>query len=240
VKNNQVHLQEKTMAIIRDIHLNLETSHVMRREGIRKYGSVKQDITTLIHELLAEVETNRLLEPAIAYEIYPVTEINKQQLSVAGVKLHGSLFASVLPNAEELAVLLCTIGPRLESRVTEYLGRREPLRGTLLDGIGSAAVDSLAQAACRAVTKIALIHQQQASSPFSPGMPDFPITEQKQLFQLIPAEQIGVSLSASGVMVPLKSVSMVIGIGQGMLVRTQAEVCRRCNLSRTCHYRFVK
>lgn len=228
------------MTIIRDIHLNLETSQMMRREGIRKYGSVKPEIITLINEQLVEVESSHLLEPAIAYEIYPVTEINKQRLSLAGIELHGSLFASVIPSAEELAVVLCTIGPKLESRVTEYLGKGEPLRGMLLDGIGSAAVDSLAQEACRVITKAASSHQQQASSPFSPGMPDFHITEQKQLFRLIPAKQIGVSLSASGVMVPLKSVSMVIGIGQGMLVRTQAEVCRLCNLSRTCHYRFVK
>ncbi len=228
------------MTIIRDIHLNLETRQVLRREGIRKYGSVKPEIIALIDKLLADIKDECLLEPAIAYETYPITEINQQQLSLAGITLHSPLFASVLPNAEELAVVLCTIGPKLENKVTDYLGRGEPLRGMLLDGIGSAAVDSLAQEACRLIAGIASSHGYQASSPFSPGMSGFPITEQRQLFQLIPSEQIGVSLSASGVMVPLKSASMVVGMGQGMIVRTQAEVCAHCNLSGTCHYRFGK
>jgi hypothetical protein len=227
------------VTIIRDIHLNLEPGQVLRREGIRKYGSVKPEIKTLIDELLTCVKDDCLLEPAIICETYPITEIDQYKLSLAGDEsLHSQLLNSVLSNAKELAVAICTIGPKLEKKVTEHVGRGEPLRGMLLDGIGSAAVDSLAQEACRLIAGIALSHGYQASSPFSPGMHGFPITEQSRLFQLVPAEQIGVSLTVSGIMVPLKSASMVVGIGQGMTVRTQAEVCASCNLSRTCHYRF--
>jgi len=227
------------VAIIRDIHLNLELRQVLRREGIRQYGSVRPGIKSLIDELLVGIKDEYLLEPAIVCETYPITEIDQYKLSLAGDKaLHSPLLASVLSNAKELAVVICTIGPKLEKKVTEHLGRGKPLRGMLLDGIGSAAVDSLTQEACRLVAGIASSHGYQASSPFSPGMYGFPITEQSRLFQLVPAEQIGVSLTVSGVMVPLKSASMVVGIGQGMTVRTQAEVCASCNLSRTCHYRF--
>ena len=227
------------MAIIHDIHLNLEPGQILRREGIRKYGSVKPEIIALIDKLLAGIKDECLFEPAIICETYPVSEIDQYKLSLAGDKeLHSQLLTSILSNAKELAIAICTIGPKLEKKVTEYLGRGEPLRGMLLDGIGSAAVDSLAQEACRLIAGIALSHGYQASSPFSPGMHGFPITEQSRLFQLVPAEQIGVSLTVSGVMVPLKSASMVVGIGQGMTVRTQAEVCASCNLSRTCHYRF--
>ena len=224
------------MAIIRDIRLNLETKQVLRREGIKNNSQVKPEIITLIDELLVIVEDEHILEPAVAYEIHPINKINKKQLSLGQITLNGSIFSSALPNATELAVILCTIGPNLENKVTEYVGRGEPLRGMLLDGIGSAAVDSLSQEACKLITGIASSQGHQASSPFSPGMSGFPITEQRQLFNLTSPERIGVSLSISGVMVPLKSVSMVVGIGQGMIVRTQAEICARCNLSRTCHY----
>jgi hypothetical protein len=241
MKNNQVYIRErKVVTIIRDIHLNLETRQVLRREGIRKYGSVKPEIIALIDELLVGIKDDCLLEPAIAYKIYPVTDIDQERLSVANIALHSPLFASVLPNAEKLAVILCTIGSKLENKVTKYLSKGEPLRGMLLDGMGSTAVDLLAQEACKLISRIALSHGHQASSPISPGMSGFPITEQRQLFQLVPSAQIGVNLSTSGVMVPLKSVSMVVGIGKGMVVRTQAEVCASCNLNRTCHYRVGK
>jgi hypothetical protein len=228
------------VAIIRGIHLNLEPELVLRREGIRNNSQVKPEIITLIDELLVNIEDEHILEPAVIYEIHPINKINKKQLSLGQITLNGSIFSSALPNATELAVILCTIGPQLENKVTEYLSRGEPLRGMLLDGIGSAAVDSLSQEACKLITGIASSQGHQASSPFSPGMSGFPITEQRQLFNLISPERIGVSLSISGVMVPLKSVSMVVGIGQGMIVRKQGEVCARCNLSKTCHYRVGK
>ncbi len=62
----------------------------------------------------------------------------------------------------------------------------------------------------------ALTGELMASSPLSPGMPGFAILEQWQVFQLVSAEEIGVSLTSSGIMVPRKSVSMVIGIGPQM------------------------
>jgi hypothetical protein len=69
-------------------------------------------------------------------------------------------------------------------------------------------------------------------------MSGFPISGQWQLFQLVPAEKIGVSLTSSGVMVPRKSISLVIGIGTQMKSWTQKEVCDRCTLKKTCVYRI--
>jgi hypothetical protein len=68
-------------------------------------------------------------------------------------------------------------------------------------------------------------------------MPCFPITEQGNLLGLAKSGEIGVSLSPSGILIPLKSVAMVIGIGPKMTRWTQAEVCARCSLRKTCHYK---
>lgn len=228
------------MTVIHDILLSLETGQILRRQGIRQYSSVRPEIEALIGELLVSTKDDHLLEPAIAYEIYPITKVDHHQLSLAGdTLLHGPLLTSLLSNAEEIAALVCTIGPKLENQVTDCLGRSELLRGLLLDGIGNAAMDSLTQEVCKLIMSAALRRGYQTSSPFSPGMHGFPITEQWQLFQLVPAQQIGVSLTASGIMVPRKSASTVIGIGQQVTIWKQAEVCARCNLSRTCHYRLA-
>jgi hypothetical protein len=69
-------------------------------------------------------------------------------------------------------------------------------------------------------------------------MPGFPMTEQWNLLELAPASEIGVSLSSSGVLIPRKSVAMVIGIGPNMTRWTQAEVCARCSLNKTCPYKI--
>jgi hypothetical protein len=108
----------------------------------------------------------------------------------------------------------------------------------LLDGIGSAAVDSLTEEVCKFIAGEASSGGYEVSSPVSPGMPGLPITEQWQLLKLVPAGEIGVSLTSAGIMVPRKSVSMVMGIGSQMAKWTRAEVCARCHLKKTCPHRI--
>ncbi|NWF78133.1 MAG: hypothetical protein HXY36_06050 [Chloroflexi bacterium] len=227
------------MPVVHDIPLSLKSGEVLRREGFMGYSKVRPEIRILIRELLAIVQKAHLLEPAIAYEIYTIIEIRQRQLFLAGKPLIPDLsLPSLLPQAKELAVAVCTIGPRLEKQVTDYTSQGEPLRGMLLDGIGSAAVDSLMEEACKLITSEALSRGYEASSPISPGMLGLPITEQWQLLKLVPAQEIGVSLTSAGIMVPRKSVSLVIGIGPRMAKWTRAEVCARCHLKKTCPYRI--
>jgi hypothetical protein len=227
------------MPVIRDIHLSLKTKEVLRRVGFRGHSKIRPGIKSLILELLASVKNAHLLESAMAYEIHSITEMNPRQLSLEGnVVVHGPLLPSLLPGAKELAAVVCTIGSRLEKQVTNYFNRDEPLQGVLLDGIGSAAVDSLTQEACKFMTTEASSRGYQASSPISPGMPGLPITEQWQLLKMVPAREIGLSLTSSGIMVPRKSASMVIGIGPQMKTWTRAEVCAHCSLRETCPYRI--
>jgi hypothetical protein len=226
------------MPVIHNITLSLKTGEVLRREGFRGYSKIRPEIKSLILELLASVKESHLLEPAIAYEIYSIIEMSRRQLSLEGNKVvPGTLLPSLLPEAKELAVVVGTIGPKLEKQVTDYFSHDEPLRGMLLDGIGSAAVDSLTEEVCKFIVGEASYRGYQASSPISPGMPGLPITEQWQLLKMVPAKEIGVSLTSAGVMVPRKSASMVIGLGTKMKTWTRAEVCARCHLRKTCPYR---
>jgi hypothetical protein len=227
------------MPIIRDISLSLKTEDVLRRQGLGGGAKVRPEIKILIRELLASVKRAHFLEPAIAYEIYTITELSQRQSSLEGKPgIRTSLLSSLLPQAEELVVAICTIGPRLEKQAADYFNQGEPLRGTLLDGIGSAAVDSLTEEVCKFIAGEASSRGYEASSPINPGMPGLPITEQWQLLKMVPAGEVGVSLTSSGIMVPRKSVSMVMGIGPQMAKWTRAEVCARCHLNKICPYRM--
>jgi hypothetical protein len=227
------------MPVIRDIPLSLKASEVLRRQGLGGGAKVRPEIKILIRELLASLKKARLLEPAVAYEYYTVRSMNGSQISLEGDKaIHGPLLPAIFPEAKELVVLLCTIGPRLEKQVTDYTSQGEPLRGILLDGIGSTAVDMMALEVLRRLASEVSSRGYELSSPINPGMPGFPLTEQWNLLRLVNADEIGVRLTASGVLVPRKSVSMVMGIGPQMTRWTQAEVCARCSLRETCPYRI--
>ncbi len=229
------------MPVIRDIPLSLKTREVLRRQGLGGGAKVRPEIKILIRELLAIVKKARLLEPAVAYEYYTVSSMNGSQISLEGDKaIHGPLIPAIFPEAKELAVLLCTIGPRLEKQVTDYSKSDEAMRGMILDGIGSTAVDMMTLEVLRLLANEVSSRGYEISSPVNPGMPGFPLTEQWNLLGLVNVDEIGVSLTASGVLVPRKSASMVIGIGPKMTRWTQAEVCARCSLRETCHYKVTE
>jgi hypothetical protein len=227
------------MPVTRDIPLNLKTGAVLRRQGLGGKARVRPEIKSLIEELLASVKGHHLLQPAAAYEYYTVSGMNGSRISLDGDKaVHGPALPAILPEAQELVVLICTIGPKLEKQASDYTKKGEALRGMLLDGIGSAAVDTLVPKILSIIAGEVAPRGYEISSPVNPGMPGFPMSEQWNLVELAGGDEIGVSLTPSGILVPRKSTSMVIGVGPGMTRWAQAEVCARCSLRKTCPYKI--
>ena len=229
------------MPIISEINLDLTQGEVLRREGFRGYTNVRPEMQNQISELLETVNNSNLLNPKAAYEIYDIVNIkpDKTMLNI-DTSVNGTLLPSTFPEAGKLAVMVCSIGSELENRATEYSESGETLRAMLLDGIGSAAVDIMAQESCHLIATKAAELGLQAGSPVNPGMPGLPITEQQNILDLAYASKIGVSLTSSGIMVPRKSTSVVIAIGNNMDTWTQEEVCARCNLRETCLYTVLR
>ncbi len=227
------------MPIICDIPLALDMKGILRRQGIRNPAKIQQETVELLHELMDTAEKQYLLKPAIVYELYPVTKVHNDSIILKDGILQGEALPSLFTSARELVIAICTIGSHLEEVAAGYFISKDPLRGLLLDGIGSAAIDSLTQEACKIIVHEASFRGYQASSPLSPGMAGFPISEQEHLFELVPAEEIGVRLTSSGMMVPRKSASMIIGIGPQMPTWTQIEACASCSSYRTCPHRIT-
>lgn len=232
-------LIEMDMPVVSNIPINLEIMAVLRREGFGKQTEVRPEIKNIVLELLNYVEEAHLLEPSMAYEIYSASEMGNRQIFQANSTHSAETpFHSFVAEAEEFAVVVCTIGSSLEQQVTNYSKQKESLRAMLLDGIGSAAIDILTQEACQIIANEVSSQDFQVSSPINPGMPILPITKQRELLAMVPSQEIGVSLTSSGIMVPRKSTSMVVGIGPQMETWALEEVCAHCNLKETCPYRI--
>lgn len=226
------------MPSITDILITLDIKEVLRGQGMGGCSSPMPEIDALSGELLSNIHEMHLLEPALAYESYSITGAGQDRLNLSGgFVFNGSLLPVKFPSARKLAAIVCTIGPKLEEAVSEYFSRGEALRGLLLDGIGNAALDSIVREACRMVKKESSSQGYKVSSPVSPGTPGFSISEQRTVFKLAPAEHIGVRLTASGVMFPRKSISMVIAIGKDLPEQAEDNICDSCNMAASCKYR---
>jgi hypothetical protein len=176
-----------------------------------------------------------LVEPRVVYKTFAVQEVLHEQLTfTGGERLSGKLITAHLAQAHQVHVLLCSIGSSLE-RYADETWSLSSVYSLALDGVGSAAVEALANAACRRLEDQALEQGWKSSIPLSPGMVDWPVEQaQPQIFRLLEGETMDVSLTSSYIMVPRKSLTMVVGIGPEMSMA--GRTCDYCNLRDVCRY----
>ncbi len=226
------------MPVLRDISLGLSLEDIVRREQGASQRKVHPQILKLRKELLAQVERGQLLLPAIAFEVVTIAESRRDRLILAdSQELEGRMLCARFGAATKVAMVAGTIGPRLDEQVAQYHACNDDLRALLLDGIGNAAVDALSRAACQRIHAEALSLGLQASSTLSPGLHGLPLSNQWVLFRLVDGARIGIRLTPAAMMVPGKSISMLIGLGQEMPQWSRAQACAWCNMSQHCAYR---
>jgi hypothetical protein len=142
--------------------------------------------------------------------------------------------------ANELAVGVCTVGRAISECITEHQAAGRRLRAMFLDDLGSWAVDQVRQQLCRTIEADALARNWHASASLSPGESEWSVGEQSVIFSLLDTGGIGVALSESLVMVPIKSLSLVMGIGPGPLGVEGASNCDFCTIRERCTYRRLR
>jgi hypothetical protein len=225
---------EGTLEIVLDLELQLESSRVLQALGVPPERKEKR--LELVEALLPR--GRELMEPVILYDLFPVEEVHPGEVVLKEATLRSKGLAKLWAQAQAVALILCTIGPALDEQVSAYFVGSDPLRGLVLDAIGTAALEELAEEACRLIAEVAKGRGWEASAPLSPGNLDWDLEEQRVFFDLLPAEAIGLRLKESYQMTPLKSLSLAMGLGKGIFPSIEEPPCAYCSLGGRCRYRI--
>jgi hypothetical protein len=176
-----------------------------------------------------------LLAPKVVYQEFKVEGVQHDRLLLqGGRRIDCKLLAQQLAAADRVIVILTTIGMNLEERVSE-IWDSDMVYALTLDGAGSASVEALANAACLYFEQRAAEEETQVSMPFSPGMVDWSVSEgQPQIFQLLGEAGSIVQLTPNSIMIPRKSLTMIMGIGAEL--KSSGRTCDFCTMRETCRY----
>lgn len=150
----------------------------------------------------------------------------------------GKLVSSYIKGTSDIYVFLVTIGPAVEEEASRLMKTGESLSGYLLDGVGSLAVESLAENLEDRLRKEYKIKGKSVSMRLSPGYCDWPVEEQTKLDAILDFSKIGVRLTENCMMIPRKSISGLLGIGPAGLFSKAKSQCNICNM-KGCDYRRV-
>ncbi|MDA3821531.1 MAG: hypothetical protein PF450_02805 [Bacteroidales bacterium] len=139
-----------------------------------------------------------------------------------------------LRRSEQAAWFVCTAGKEITKYSKQQAENGDTIGGYVLDVLSNIIVDKamdFIQSELKLeVAKLGL----KITNRYSPGYCDWNISEQKKLFQAFPENFMDVSLTESCLMIPIKSVSGLIGIGKN--VHYNDYTCNLCS-DVNCFYR---
>jgi cobalamin-dependent methionine synthase-like protein len=220
---------------LEDLPLRVDRDEVLRFQGYKKGVDVPDAaVLALFDEALALGES--LIEPRVVYRAVVVTAQGPALIEGGGHRLHIPEIGRLWGALEMVGAGICTVGGAIEDRVRELWDQRELPLAVMLDSVGSAAVESLAEYANDLLCQAAIPVGLKVTNRISPGYAGWDTAEQAALFNLCPGEPIGVALNASCVMTPGKSISFLVGVGPDARVDHYFTQCRRCWMA-DCAYR---
>ncbi|MGE5223177.1 MAG: hypothetical protein ACM3PY_12125 [Omnitrophica WOR_2 bacterium] len=223
------------MPLLTDLDLQIDIDQILRSQAADP--AVVRERNPKLVEIAQRAldEGFPLIEPRITYRELKVQSVQHERLRLSGGgMLAGKLIARQLGFAQEVVVMVGTIGELLEKYASAVLPA-DPSFGLALDALGSVAIENLVVAACSCFGDQAKARDLQATIPLNPGMEGWPVDRgQEQIFSLIDPAEAGVHVTSSGMMIPQKSLSLVIGFGEE--VGESGRICDYCGMRNHCRY----
>ena len=149
----------------------------------------------------------------------------------------GKIILHQLKGSEAYALFIATAGTEYESYLQRLKNEGDMVRVYIADALGSViaekTADMLETCLQVSINKLGWHHTNR----FSPGYCGWHVSQQQLLFPLFQGHTCGVRLTESSLMLPIKSVSGIIGLGKE--VRRLDYTCGLCNFEK-CYKRKRK
>jgi hypothetical protein len=140
----------------------------------------------------------------------------------------GKIISAPLKNADTLVLIVSSLGEEIDKWSRNFMDNNEMLKGYLIDKIASELVEELADK-----TQLLLKNQLEeiafkTTNRYSPGYCGWSVADQNNLFSLLPSKFCGVIVNKNSMMMPIKSISAIIGVGKH--VEKKNYECSICDL----------
>lgn len=198
-------------------------------------GSAPEPVGELIGELLPEVPSRLVIQSGFCILPAGAVSVADDSLSCNSVRfLTGPIIAKQLKKSTSLALFVATVGPQMERWASQLMAEGDMMKGFIVDTIASEVVEQASEWLEKKVAEHVKPRGWTITNRYSPGYCDWSVSEQHKLFSLLPERFCGVSLTPSALMVPIKSLSGIIGLGPD--VERGAYQCSICDL-KDCYRR---
>lgn len=209
-------------------------------EEVLRYLGIKEPSMNL--EIQQEIEeTVTQLKSGVDYKIeYKVCSISEEAggVSVGDTSLHleGQEIKKLLQDCNQCILLAVTLGQGVDAMLRR-LQVRELSRAVMVDFCASSMVEHLCNQLEDTLREEWEKRGLYLTDRFSPGYGDLPLEVQKTFCEVLDtSKKIGLHVTSSGLMVPSKSITAIIGIADRKQ-KMRIKGCQFCQLFEECEYR---
>lgn len=218
-----------------------------KKEVLRYLGYRGQYIDKNMNKLIDECieETEEVVQENFLYNVFPIIK-KEEGIEIKGtnIVLKGKDIENHLCNAKSCAVMAATIGGIVEKNI-RYYGRVNLTKAAILDACATAAVEVLCDKVEGNIKSFAYKQGLFITHRYSPGYGDFNIEVQRDILRVLVSYKIGLTCTDNFILMPRKSVTALIGIGDKEFNKKEIEDkefnkkghCKNCSNYKSCIYR---
>jgi hypothetical protein len=198
-------------------------------------GNAPEPVSSAIDELLPDVAAHADLRCGFRILPHETVVIGPESVTCGPIHLQmGSVIAKQLKSCTSLVLYVSTAGLEMERWSSRLMAEGDMMQGFVVDAIASELVELSSVWLEKRIAESVKPREWSLTNRYSPGYCDWPVSDQHNLFSLLPTGFCGITLTSSALMVPVKSLSGVIGVGKG--VKRGVYQCSICEL-KDCYRR---
>jgi hypothetical protein len=183
-------------------------------------------VTALVDDYLENI--SELIDPSFSYVTKDLFMVWGSAIVIEGPAVFESEIVSrLLERCDKVAIFIVTLGSYLEEMVQSLAQDKLVLQASVLDAVGSAAVEVLAESVRDSIRRSVSTDGLSVSRYFGPGHCDWDLSQQEVVFRALDENHSGVQLTDGYLMLPQKSATGIIGIGQSPEIEDY-NPCRTC------------
>lgn len=193
------------------------------------YGNATPDEMTVNESEAIIREVKEWIRPSFSFCCTEgIIDMEKEELTIGHTRLQiGKIIARQLNGSEGYALFTATAGRSFESYQEKLKQEGDMVKIYITDALGSILAEKTADLLEKALEKELAAKEWKHTNRFSPGYCGWHVSEQQKLFSLFPVSNpCGIRLTPSSLMLPIKSVSGIIGLGKN--VRKMEYTCGLC------------
>jgi hypothetical protein len=207
--------------------IKLRLEQILRMQGYKGDAQIHPEIRSTAEAMAVLAE--KTFQPAVHYTLIGVSEINSNALILdGGAEFHSLAFEKYLAGCSEIALFIMTLGKALDDLEAELASSGKLLETLFLETAGWLGIEQLTKHFSSHLRESVAADGLRLGRRMSPGYSfrvdrkicEWPLEDQKLIFQLFGQEKLSVEMLESCAMSPKMSRSGLYGLVSKTNTRT--------------------